>query len=146
MPVCREFCFWHASCYTSGLMIEALFRQTNYEASKKLLDATVLRHEAIASNIANIETPGYKRVDLAPTFAAELRRAVADRSVSQITNLQPRLEMDKTTTASNRDGNNVRLETELLQLQQNTLSHALEVQFISGSLSKLRTAISGHTS
>lgn len=127
-------------------MIEALFRQTNYEASKKLLDATVLRHEAIAANIANIETPGYKRVDLAPTFAAELRRAVANKSVSQIADLQPRLEVDGNAIASNRDGNNVRLESELLQLQQNTLTHALEVQFISGSLSKLRTAITGRTS
>ena len=125
-------------------MIEALFRQTNYEASKKLLDATVLRHEAIAANIANIETPGYKRVDLAPTFAAELRQAVGSKSISQIANLEPRLEVDGSATASNRDGNNVQLESELLQMQQNTLTHALEVQFISGSLSKLRTAITGH--
>jgi flagellar basal-body rod protein FlgB len=126
-------------------MIEALFRQTNYEASKKLLDATVMRHEAIAANIANIETPGYKRVDLAPTFAAELRRAVASKSDSQIAGLAPRLEVDGNAVASNRDGNSVQLESELLQLQQNTLTHALEVQFISGSLSKLRMAITGHS-
>ncbi len=127
-------------------MIEALFAQTNYVASKKLLDATVLRHEAIAANIANIETPRYKRVDLAPSFAAELRRAVADKSVSQIASLQPQLEVDGTATASNRDGNTVQLEPELLRMQQNTLTHALEVQFISGSLSKLRTAITGRLS
>ena len=38
-------------------MIDALFSQSNYLAAKKMLDASVLRHEAIASNLANLETP-----------------------------------------------------------------------------------------
>jgi flagellar basal-body rod protein FlgB len=42
-------------------MIEALFNQTGYLAAKKTLDAVALRQEAIANNIANLETPGYKR-------------------------------------------------------------------------------------
>jgi flagellar basal-body rod protein FlgB len=45
-------------------MISALFSQPNYVGAKKMLDATVLRHEAIASNLANIETPNYKRMDV----------------------------------------------------------------------------------
>lgn len=124
-------------------MIEALFAQTNYVASKKLLDATVLRHEAIAANIANAETPNYKRVDLSPSFATELNRAIADKSVSRVASLRPQLSVDGSATAANRDGNTVQLESELLRMQQNTMAHALEVQFISGSLSKLRSAITG---
>jgi flagellar basal-body rod protein FlgB len=50
-------------------MINALFSQPNYLASKKMLDATVLRQEAITSNIANLETPNYKRLDIAPLSA-----------------------------------------------------------------------------
>ena len=38
-------------------MIEGLFNQPNYVAAKKLLDVTALRHEALASNIANASTP-----------------------------------------------------------------------------------------
>ena len=45
-------------------MIEALFESKNYQASKKLMDMTVLRQEAIAANLANAQTPGYKRVDV----------------------------------------------------------------------------------
>lgn len=127
-------------------MIEALFSQSNYVASKRLLDATVLRHEAIASNIANLETPGYKRMDLSPTFAAELRQAIAGRNAAQIAGLRPRLEVDRDAVASNRDGNTVQLESELLKLQQNSLAHALETQFVSGSLAKLRMAITGRPS
>ncbi len=124
-------------------MIDALFAQTNYVASKKLLDVAVLRHEAISANIANAETPNYKRVDVSPTFAMELHRAIADKSVSQVTSLKPKLEVDGTATASNRDGNTVQLDSELLRMQQNTMAHALEIQFISGSLSKIRSAITG---
>ena len=81
-------------------MISALFNQPNYAAAKKLLDATVLRHEAIASNLANIETPNYKRVDVAPTFQEELRQALALKSTSQIDSLRPQLALDPTATAT----------------------------------------------
>ena len=40
------------------MMIESLFSSKNYQASKKLLDAATLRHEALATNLANVETPG----------------------------------------------------------------------------------------
>ena len=65
-------------------MIEALFNQTNYAATKKMMDATALRHEAIASNIANIETPNYKRIDIAPSFQAELQSAMGSKDITKI--------------------------------------------------------------
>ena len=58
-------------------MIDALFGDSNYVAAKKMLDVNVLRHEAIASNIANVETPNYKRLDVAPSFESQLSQAVA---------------------------------------------------------------------
>ena len=57
-------------------MIDGLFASANYQGVKKMLDATVLRQEAIASNLANIETPNYKRVDVAPA----LRQSCPGRS------------------------------------------------------------------
>ena len=53
-------------------MIEKLFNQGNYAATKQLLDASIVRHEAFASNLSNIETPGYKRLDLPPDFQKDL--------------------------------------------------------------------------
>lgn len=124
-------------------MIEALFNQPNYIATKRMMDATALRHEAIASNIANIETPNYKRIDVAPTFQAELRQAIASRDASLIGAVKPQLAEDTTAVSSRRDGNNVQLETELLNLNQNTLAHTLETQLITGSLLRMRLAITG---
>jgi flagellar basal-body rod protein FlgB len=126
-------------------MISALFNQPNYAAAKKMLDATVLRHEAIASNLANIETPNYKRIDLAPTFQEELRQALALKSSSQIESLRPQVAMDTTAVSRKLDGNSVELETELTNLNQNFLAHTLETQLITGNLSRLRMAITGRS-
>jgi flagellar basal-body rod protein FlgB len=124
-------------------MVEALFNEPNYLAAKKTLDAVALRQEAIAINIANLETPGYKRLDLAPSFQSELDRACATGNPQQISSLQPSLMPDPTALATSRDGNTVSLEKELAQMNQNTLAHNLETQLVSNMLSRMRMAISG---
>ena len=126
-------------------MINAIFAQPNYLAAKKLLDATALRHEAIASNLANIETPNYRRVDLDPSFMRELQQAIATQDSAQLGALQPRTATDATAVSSRRDGNTVELDKELLNLNENNLAHALDTQLISSSLVKLRTAITGRS-
>ena len=127
-------------------MIDALFNQTNYVATKKMLDATALRHEAIASNLANIETPNYKRIDVAPSFQSELASALGSKDASKISALSLNLAEDQNAVSANRDGNTVQLESELMKLNQNTLAHTLETQLVSGALLKLRLAITGRPS
>ena len=127
-------------------MIDGLFNQTNYVAAKKMLDATALRHEAIASNLANLETPHYKRVDVASAFASELQQAVASKDAARIATVQPHLAADPSAVAIRKDGNTVQLETELLKLNQNFMEHQLETQLISGNMLKLRLAITGRPS
>ena len=124
-------------------MIDALFNNPNYLAAKKTLDAVALRQEAIASNIANLETPGYRRVDLSPSFKAELERALATGNSQQIADLKPALAPDSAAVASSRDGNTVNFENEMLQMNQNVLTHAVETQLISNALMRLKLAITG---
>ena len=126
-------------------MISGLFNEPNYLAAKKLLDGAVLRHEAIASNLANIETPNYKRLDLAPSFQTELRQAMSGQSAQQIGAVQPTLETDPKAVANTRDGNSVQLESELAQLNQNFVEHTLDTQLVTASLVKLRLAITGRS-
>ena len=59
--------------------------------------------------------------------------------------MKPSLGVDLNAVASNRDGNTVQLENELVQLNQNSMEHALETQLITGSLLRLRLAITGHS-
>lgn len=124
-------------------MIEALFNQPNYLAAKKTLDAVVLRQEAIANNIANLETPGYKRVDLSPSFETELERACASGDPAEMNSLSPTLAVDTTATASSMDGNTVHLQNELMEMNQNAVAHSFETQLVSGMLQRIQMAISG---
>jgi flagellar basal-body rod protein FlgB len=124
-------------------MIDALFNQPGYLGAKRMLDATAARHDAIAANIANAETPHYKRIDLAPSFRTQLQSAVSSQDASQLSSLRPKLAVDAQALPVNRDGNTVNLEHELVELSQNSLQHAVESQLVSASLLKLRLAITG---
>ena len=125
-------------------MIDALFNQPDYLAAKKQLDAIALRQDAIASNIANLETPGYKRLDVAPAFNSELERACAARDSQQITALKPQLAVDPNAVAVSPDGNTVNLESELLEMNKNSLANTLETQLITTDFYRLRMAITGN--
>ncbi|MDB6055245.1 MAG: flagellar basal-body rod protein FlgB [Verrucomicrobiales bacterium] len=124
-------------------MIEGIFNQTNYSTAKKLLDSTALRQEAIASNLANLETPGYKRLEVNPNFEMQLKQALASGNQTQMESLTPTLSVDTKSISERKDGNTVHLEAELLQMNQNMMEHALETQLVSASLMKMRMAITG---
>lgn len=108
-----------------------------------MLDVNVMRHEAIASNLANIETPNYKRMDVAPSFESQLSQAVSSRDAGQIASLQPQLAVDSQANTGRSDGNTVQLEDEMMKLNQNVVEHALETQLVTGRLNTLRMAITG---
>ena len=124
-------------------MIDGLFASANYQGVKRMLDATVLRQEAIASNLANLETPNYKRVDISPGFASQLSTAIGSGSAARIRGIRPTISIDQTAVAQNRDGNSVQLEKEMIYLQRNMVAHHLQTQMLTGTYSKLQTAIRG---
>jgi len=124
-------------------MIEGLFSNTNYLASKQLLDITQLRHEALASNIANIETPGYKRVDLPKDFSKEFAAHIRSGKLDSLP--KPTLAEDTKTTSTRRDGNNVEIDKELLEMSSNTMQYDALSEFVSASLKQLRVAITGRS-
>ncbi|HEY3863206.1 MAG TPA: flagellar basal body rod protein FlgB [Verrucomicrobiae bacterium] len=124
-------------------MISALFTDSDYVSAKKMLDVSLLRHQAIASNLANVETPNYKRMDVSASFEEQLRQAVASGNTSEISSLQPSLAVDANSVTGRSDGNTVQLETEMLKLNENTVENTLETQLVSSDLARLRMAITG---
>ena len=96
----------------------------------KAADASWLRNEAISNNIANVDTPGYKRQDVA--FEAELEKALGknrfvsmDERVAGIrTNrLEGRPYTDYANYSYRLDGNNVDIENENVYLAENQLKY-----------------------
>ena len=124
-------------------MIEALFESNNYQASKKLMDVTVLRQEALAANLANANTPGYKRVDIDSDFSTAFQNALSGEANEQVDNLSVNLAIDSTAPKTDASGNTVDIEKEMVLLSENQIQHQLESRMISGRLSRLRLAIKG---
>lgn len=126
-------------------MIEPLFTSNNYQIACKLLDAATLRHEAIAANVANAETPGYRRIDVSPSFATELRASMARGDLPQTAaNLQPTLEQDVHARTVRPDGNSVDIEHELLEMNRNSAEHEYLTQVVTYNLKQLKMAITGN--
>jgi flagellar basal-body rod protein FlgB len=110
---------------------------------KKMMDVTALRHSAIASNLANVSTPGYKRVDLSKSFEDELKSQIKSRDTDAVSAAVPRTEMDSLTPSTRADGNNVQIDKELLALSTNTMNYDALTNFASGSRGSRGTRGSG---
>lgn len=96
----------------------------------KAADASWLRNDAIANNIANVDTPGYKRQDV--SFENELKKALGgnryksmDSRVSDIetSSLDPKPYTDYANYSYRLDGNNVDIENENVMLAENQLKY-----------------------
>ncbi len=96
-----------------------------------------LRQRAIASNLANIDTPGYKGLKV--RFEDRLRRALRAGAFDP-QELGPRLEVDGSTAMRN-DGNNVDLDQQLTLLNDTVLRYAALTQVMGRRLGLLRLAV-----
>jgi flagellar basal-body rod protein FlgB len=123
-------------------MIEQLFANAKYQAAKQLLDVAALRHEALAANLANIETPGYKRVDLSQDFTRDFASYLRGGGVAP----KAKIAEDTEATSTRKDGNTVELDRELLALGKNSAEFDVLTEFVSGSIKQLRLAITGRNS
>ncbi len=122
---------------------------------KKAMDASLLRQKVIAENIANVDTPFYKRKEVA--FEDELKKALNNQSPilplkttdkRHIENIEyNRLPDPKIKVVDDilfrRDLNNVDIEKELVDLAKNNILYTGLTRFVSTRFSMLRGAIKG---
>ena len=96
----------------------------------KAADASWIRNEAIANNIANVDTPGYKRKDV--NFEEQLRKAMKNSRYTSIDErvanvdlerLNPITYRDHSTLSYRLDGNNVDIDTENVELASNQIRY-----------------------
>jgi flagellar basal-body rod protein FlgB len=124
--------------------VDPIFQTQNYQLARRLLDATALRHEAIATNVANVETPGFRRLDIAPDFAVQLRSQLATNGLSdRAAGPQPKIVEDGAARSVRPDGNSVEIERELLALNRNTIEYHFLGEIVSSNLKQLKMAITG---
>src|SRR5271165_4389655 len=96
---------------------------------ERVLDQSAFRHQVIAANLANIDTPGYRTRDVRP-FAGEIEQAMAggERSFAEPSFTPVAHEIRG--PMERPDGNNVSVERESLLLAQNQLRFTVAVAFL----------------
>jgi len=106
----------------------------------KMLDGCAKRHEIIAANLANTETPGYKRIGV--QFEKQLAQAIGRNDRTAIEEVTP--ETGETPGLKARaDGNNVDFGFELGEMTRNTLVFSTFAQLAASRIRRYREAIGG---
>ena len=112
----------------------------------KAADASWLRNDVLANNIANADTPNYKRKDV--QFETYLANAVAgtdslDETVSKIdlNTLNASTYTEQVNLSYRMDGNNVDISTGNVELAKNQLKYYTLMNSISNEFSRLKSAI-----
>jgi flagellar basal-body rod protein FlgB len=126
-----------------AVVVDPIFQSANYQLACKLLDAAALRQEAIAANIANAETPGYRRLDVAPDFAAQLKSRLEAGGPGAVPTVEARLVEDPHARTVRPDGNTVEIERELLAMNRNAVAYEFLTDVVSRNIKQLRVAITG---
>ncbi len=114
----------------------------------KAADASWLRNNAISNNIANVDTPGYKRQDVA--FENELMRALGNSQYEtmdakvynlNVNQLSPRVYTDAASFSYRLDGNNVDVDTENVYLAKNQVVYNALLDSITKEFSNLKAVM-----
>ncbi|CDD35224.1 flagellar basal body rod protein FlgB [Roseburia sp. CAG:309] len=112
----------------------------------KAADASWTRNDILANNIANADTPGYKRKDV--QFETYLKNAVAgtdslNETVANIdlNELNCTTYTDQANLSYRYDGNNVDINTENVELAKNQLKYYTLMNSMSQEFSRLRSAL-----
>ena len=100
--------------------------------------AESLRQKSIANNVANLKTPGYRRVDV--KFEELLAKTLDSEGSADLDKVVPQFYQPKQTPVKS-DGNDVNLEGEVGEMIKNTLRHKLFVRLLQKKYAAMQAAI-----
>ena len=128
----------------------------NLDILGRTMDVALLRRDVIADNIANSDTPHFKRTVV--NFESQLARALESEKVRRFPNLmtdprhiafrrpmdyrtvRPKRVWDWQTTSKN-NGNNVDIEQETMNLMQNQLLYQTLAQVVTGEFGRVNIVL-----
>ncbi|MCI7113624.1 MAG: flagellar basal body rod protein FlgB [Lachnobacterium sp.] len=115
----------------------------------KAADASWKRETVISNNIANVNTPGYKRKDLnfQGVLTEELGRCKhesLDSKVSDVdlSRLDPQIYVDSANYSYRMDGNNVDIDTENVELASEQIRYEGLIDCINSEFERMKAVIS----
>ncbi|EKE22310.1 MAG: Flagellar basal-body rod protein [uncultured bacterium] len=135
-------------------MSSSLFSDDAISAATLALRGLAARQQTISSNIANVDTPGYsaKQVDFESTLMRTLNSSSSQVSMAKTNKLHLDSSFSSSSfyTTSNRaggtyreDGNNVDIDTELIDMSETNIKYQAISQEISSKLLLLKSIAQG---
>ncbi|MEW5701281.1 MAG: flagellar basal body rod protein FlgB [Candidatus Zixiibacteriota bacterium] len=128
----------------------ALFDQIGIPRLERALDLTAARQRLLTENVANAETPGYRRKDI--NFAAELKAAQQNQSPVGMRMTRPghitshaATRTYKVVTDAPAPGDNyaLSLDQEMAKVAENQLEYSIATRLVSRKFDGIQLAIRG---
>lgn len=131
-------------------MLDKFFGNT--KVLEKSMNALWMRNETISNNLANVDTPGYKREVV--EFESLLKESMSGYSIKgkvthekhmpvgtmEAHSIQP-IHKREENTKYRKDGNNVNVDVEMANLAKNTITYNMVSQRIQGKMNKIKQII-----
>jgi len=97
-----------------------------------------LRQKAIANNVANLETPGYRRIDV--KFEELLAKSIDSSGSVDLSELEPQVYQPKQTLVKS-NGNDVSLEGEVGAMIKNSLRYQTYIRLLNKRYRQIELAM-----
>jgi flagellar basal-body rod protein FlgB len=132
-------------------VIEKLYEKNNL--LEKSLNASWARNEVISQNLANVDTPNYKRKDV--SFEQYLNESLEGKKLEgkitderhipinskNIDKIEPELTQEDSDVSMRIDGNNVDIDSEMAYLAKNTIQYNTLIQMVNSNFSRIKSVI-----
>ncbi|HEX4142897.1 MAG TPA: flagellar basal body protein [Pirellulales bacterium] len=134
-------------------MLTSLFQGTTIPVLEQVINFAQTRHNVLAGNVANIDTPGYRMRDLSPEmFQARLKAAIQQRdttpgiisaaSPGNVTENPVSRVGDSFDDMLHHDDSNGSLEDQVTAIAKNELQHNTALAIMVSQFQLLQAAIS----
>ena len=108
---------------------------------QRALDRTTQRNALLTQNLANVNTPGYKRKDIDFDIVLDGALAQSQRNIKQMQEQQAQMLSDQTSLRA--DGNNVDMEKEVASISETQLRYQALTELASNYFSQISNVIKG---
>jgi flagellar basal-body rod protein FlgB len=127
------------------MALDGIFSTPSLQSLSLAMDEAALKHQAIASNIANVNTPGFKRVDVSSSFEQAFTNALSNASEGQPVGDMPdqTIETAAVQGPARPDGNTVQIEQEMINMAQNSARYEFAGQMLAQNFHGIKYAITG---
>ncbi len=118
-----------------------MFSQVN--VLEKALNATSLRHQIITNNIANADTPGYKKqtVKFEEYLRKELDSKNGDTKLINLNALNSNVVLENAQYSIRMDDNNVDIDVEMVERSKNNIKNSALTESITSNFKRISTVL-----